>query len=511
MNNIIEMYKINKIYDNDVCANKDIDFSVSKGEIHALVGENGAGKSTLMKILYGLEKASSGSIFVDGEKKEFHSPNNAIDAGIGMVHQNFMLIPSFTIAQNIVLTHEPLKNGFIDEYATNEIAKKLSEDYNLRIDYKLKVLDINVAEKQRTEILKALYRNPKVLIFDEPTAVLTPQETVKLFDALTSLVDIGKTVIFITHKLKEVKSISHRVTVMRSGKKITTVNTKDVSESDLSEMMVGRKVLFNLNKKKPITKETILEVRNIVVTDNNFRNALKGVSFSIKSGEILGVAGVEGNGQRELVEAITGIRKIKSGNIVIDGTTLLHNVTPKKVRDMGVAHIPEDRLFNGVALEASIKENLVVDKLYNEKFSKYSVLKLNVMEENALFAIKNFDILAKDTKAKVSSLSGGNMQKVIVAREFSSNSKLLIVSQLTRGIDVGSSEYIRKKLFEQSRLGCAILLVSADLTEVMSLSDRIVTLHDGYISGEFDNSEAIDEKELGLYMLGVKNMFESKV
>ena len=510
MKNIIEMYKINKIYDNDVYANKDIDFSVSEGEVHALVGENGAGKSTLMKILYGLEKPSSGNIFVDGKETFFNSPNDAIDAGIGMVHQNFMLIPSFTVAQNIVLAHEPMKNGFIDEYTTNEIARKLSEEYNLRIDYKSKVSDINVAEKQRTEILKALYRNPKVLIFDEPTAVLTPQETISLFDALTSLVDIGKTVIFITHKLKEVKSISHRVTVMRSGKKITTLNTKDVSENDLSEMMVGRKVLFNLNKQKAVTKETIIDVKNIVVADNNFRDALKGVSFSIKAGEILGVAGVEGNGQRELVEAITGIRKIKSGNIIIDGITLANNITPKKVREMKVAHIPEDRLFNGVSLEASIKENLIIDRLYDEEFSKYSVLKLKNIEDNALLSIKNFHILAKDTDTKVASLSGGNMQKVIVAREFTSNSKLLIVSQLTRGIDIGSSEYIREKLFEQSRLGCAILLVSADLAEVMSLSDRIITLHNGNISGEFDNSETIDEKELGLYMLGVKDMFGSK-
>ncbi len=511
MQPIVEMRNINKIYKNGVYANRDIDFSVQKGEIHALVGENGAGKSTLMKILYGLEKQTSGDIVINGKQHSFHSPNDAISAGIGMVHQNFMLIPSFTVAQNIVLSREPMKNGLIiDELQSNKIVRELSEKYNLHIDSTLRVSDINVADKQRTEILKALYRDPEVLIFDEPTAVLSPQETVGLFDALSALVDAGKTVIFITHKLKEVKAVSNRITVMREGEKVTTVNTNDVSESDISEMMVGRKVLFNLDKEKAVVKETVIETKNLCATDNSAKKVLDNISFSIKAGEILGVAGVEGNGQRELVEIITGIRQKQEGEIFIHEEALTEHITPAQVRKMGVAHIPEDRLYNGVAFGASIKDNLIIDRLRTKAFSKKSVLNLEKIDSNSKESIDHFNIVAKDGETSIESLSGGNMQKVIIAREFTSGSKLLIVSQPTRGVDIGASEYIRKKLLEQSRMGCAVLLISADLAEVISLSDRIVTLHDGKITGEFDNTTPVDEKELGLYMLGIKNMFESE-
>jgi len=504
MKPIIEMKNIVKIYDNGVVANNGVNFTVNKGEIHALVGENGAGKTTLMKILYGIEQQTDGEIIVDGKSVSFKSSLDAIEHKIGMVHQNFMLVPSFTVAANVVLGNEPIKNGLIDKDQVLKVTKELSDQFGLFVQPDAIVDSVNVGQRQRVEILKTLYRKAEILILDEPTAVLTPQETQDLFKAIRTLVQQGKTVIFITHKLREVKEISDRVTVMRHGKMIGTVDTKDVTREQMANMMVGREVFLNITKPPMKRGEKRMEIKNVSFISETGRPVLQDVSFNLYAGEILGIAGVEGNGQTELVEVLTGLRKSAGGQAIVKGKNVMDK-TPREVRQQGVAHIPEDRLTNGVALKESIEENLIVDRYFAAPYKKGLMLDYRLIEDKGKELIKQFGILTPTGKLPVSSLSGGNMQKVIVAREFSSNPFVLIASQPTRGIDVGATEFIREELVRLRTAGCAVLLVSADLSEVMSLSDRIVTLYEGKITGVFPDASKVSEEELGLYMLGIKH------
>lgn len=504
MEPLIELKNITKIYDNGVVANRNVDFEVRKGEIHALVGENGAGKTTLMKILYGMEKPTEGEIWVNGEQMQFNSSIDAIAATIGMVHQNFMLVPSFSVSENVVLGDEPRKNGLIDREAVINITKDLSDRFGLFVQPDAIVDSINVGMRQRVEILKTLYREAEILILDEPTAVLTPQETDDLFNAIRILVKQGKTVIFITHKLREVKEISDRVTVMRHGDCIGTLDTKDVTREQMANMMVGREVFLDIKKPKIKRGEMRMSVKNLSYVSEIGRQLLRKVDFNLYAGEILGIAGVEGNGQTELVEVITGLKPAAGGEVFVGDCNIL-NSTPREIRKQKLAHIPEDRLSNGVAVRSTIEENIIVDRYFQKPYRNGLFINSKVVQTKCNDLIEKFSILTPSGKLPVSSLSGGNMQKVVVAREFSSKPDVLIASQPTRGIDVGATEFIREQLVEIRNRGTAILLVSADLSEVMSVSDRIIALYEGEITGVFPDASKVSEKELGLYMLGVKH------
>jgi simple sugar transport system ATP-binding protein len=503
-NTLLYMRDIVKVYPNGVRADDNVTFEVRAGEIHALVGENGAGKSTLMKILYGMERPTSGEILLRGTPVTIHNPQEAIRLGIGMVHQNFMLVPSFTVAENVVLGAEPLAGGFLDSKGAVEATKKLSEQFGLDIDPEAVVDAIPVGSRQRVEILKALFRGADIMILDEPTAVLTPQETSELFAAIRQLVKGGKTVIFISHKLREVKEISDRVSVMRDAKMVGTVETKDVNEEQIAKMMVGREVFLKIDKPPVKRGKPILQVRDLEYVSEAGIETLKKLSFNCYEGEILGIAGVEGNGQTELVEVITGLRSASAGSVTLDSANVTSQ-SPRDVRRAGVAHIPEDRLTNGTATAASIEENLIVDRYERDPFSKGIFLDLNEIKKNADLLIDQFGIRAPDGTLPTGSLSGGNMQKVVVAREMSSNPKLLVAAQPTRGVDIGASEFMYEKLIEARNRGVAILLISADLSEVLSLSDRLAVMKDGQLSAIFPDASTLDEEEVGLYMLGVKH------
>ena len=507
---LIEMRNITKVYPNGVRADNDVTFEVQPGEIHALVGENGAGKSTLMKILYGMEKPTSGQIILRGKPVTLTNPQEAIALGIGMVHQNFMLVPSFTVAQNIVLGSEPVKGGFIDETQAIEATQKLAAQYGLAVTPDAIVDSVPVGMRQRVEILKALYRGAEVLILDEPTAVLTPQETTELFAAIRQLVKTGKTVVFISHKLREVKEISDRVSVMRDAKMVGTVDTKSVNEEAIARMMVGREVFLNIDKPPIKRGAAILKVRDLDYVTEAGVEALKHVSFNVYAGEILGVAGVEGNGQTELVEVITGLRAPLSGTLELANADITGK-TPRAVRQAGCAHIPEDRLTNGAALPSTIAENLIVDRYEREPFASGFLMHPAQIEQNGEQLIEKFSIRAPDGTLPVGSLSGGNMQKVVVARELSSHPKLLIAAQPTRGVDIGASEFMHEQLVKARNEGVAILLISADLSEVMSLSDRLAVMKDGHISAIFPDASKLTEEEIGLYMLGIKQQTQSEI
>jgi len=514
MSALIEMKDIVKVYPNGVAANRHVDFSVNKGEIHALVGENGAGKSTLMKILYGLEQPTSGQIWLNNHPVQIANPQQAIDLGIGMVHQNFMLVPSFTIAQNIVLGREPRKGRFIDSAEAIRITESLSKTYGLNVDPTATIEATPVGMRQRVEILKTLYRGADLLILDEPTAVLTPQETDDLFDAVRKLVQQGKTVIFITHKLVEVKEISDRVTVMRHGEVTGRVNTVDVNEEEIARMMVGRAVFLQIDKPPQKRGNVVAKLKNVGYVAETGRPLLNGLTFNVYGGEVLGIAGVEGNGQTELAEVLSGLRSATTGEITINGQLLTGantNATARTVRQAGVAHIPEDRLTNGVAREASIAENLVVDRYNQPPFTHKGVLSPSAIRRQAVDLMQQFDIRAAGAAAPMGSLSGGNMQKVIVAREFSANPVLLIAAQPTRGVDIGASEFVRGQLIAKRNEGKAVLLISADLAEVMSLADRIAVMYKGKIAGIFNNGPDLTEQELGLYMLGIKEQTQEEL
>lgn len=477
---------------------KGVDFDLHKCEVHALLGENGAGKTTLMNILYGMFPQTEGNIYIKGEEIINNSPKKAISMGIGMVHQHFMLIEPFTVTENIILGYEG-KNSFIDRDKAKKEVVKLSQEYGLIIDPDSKVADISVGQQQRVEILKALYHGADILIFDEPTAVLTPQEINEFIEIVEKLTELGKSVIIITHKLKEIKAMADTCTIIRRGEYIDKVNVKDVSEADLAEKMVGRDVSFNVKKEKIDLGEEIFKIEDLWVKDNRKVDKVKGLNLSIRKGEILGIAGVDGNGQTELIDAISGMRKAQKGKVILKGEDIT-NKAPRDIIDLGMNQIPEDRQKRGLVLEYPIKDNLILENI-DKDFSKNGILDFKKIEENANNLIDKFDIRPNDINEKAGSLSGGNQQKVIIAREITNDPDLLIAAQPTRGLDVGAIEFIHQYLVELRNQGKAVLLISFQLDEVMDLSDRICVIYDGQIVGGLDPKET-DEYEVGRLMAG---------
>ena len=486
-----------------VLANDDVSLEIKKGEVFALVGENGAGKSTLMNILYGINTPTNGEVYVKGQRIEHFSPKAAIERGVGMVHQHFMLVPSFTVAQNIVLSREPRRLGvFFDNAMAERETRGLVEEYGLEVDPAATVRDISVGLQQRVEILKTLYRGADILIPDEPTAVLTPQETDELFDVIRRIVrEKQMTVIIITHKLYEVMAISDRVGVMRQGRLAGLENTRDVNEKILASMMVGRPVLFDHLEKTGETGDVVIGVEDLRVGDNRGLEAVRGVSLSVRAGEVLGIAAIEGNGQSELLEAICGLRRAESGHVRIGGEDVT-NRSPGEIRARGLANIPEDRLATGVDKFASVTDNLLVGRQRDKEFNALGFhQKRSSIERYASELYERFDIRGAGVDTEVGSMSGGNMQKVVVAREFSYDTPALVISQPTRGVDIGAMEFIHTRIIEKRNSGCAVLLSSADLDEVFRLSDRIITLYEGRVTGEF-RADSITKEEIGYYMTG---------
>ncbi|SHJ60384.1 simple sugar transport system ATP-binding protein [Tepidibacter formicigenes DSM 15518] len=497
---VVQMKNITKKFGNFV-ANDNINLTVHKGEVHALLGENGAGKSTLMNILYGLYQPTSGEIHINEKKVKIDNPNVAIENGIGMVHQHFMLVPPFTVAENIILGMEPVSGlGKIDIEKAIKDVKKLSEQYGLHVDPTAKVEDITVGMQQRVEILKALYRGAEILILDEPTAVLTPQEIKELINIIRNLTKQGKSIIIITHKLKEIKEAADFCTIIRRGKYIDTVDVEKTTEDDLAAMMVGREVNFKVDKKEQELGDVVLKVENLVAKDNRGLNVLNNLSLEVKRGEILGIAGIDGNGQSELVEVLTGLRKCESGSVFINGNNIT-NKTPKEIFEFGLSNIPEDRQKRGLVLDFTVAENMVLENYSKKEFSKgFRLLEENI-KSFARDLIAKFDVRPADETLKARALSGGNQQKIIIAREVTNDPDLLIATQPTRGLDVGAIEFVHKSLVEQRNKGKGVLLVSLELDEVISVSDRIAVIYEGKIVGTVDSKDA-DENTLGLMMAG---------
>ena len=510
-NYILEMRGITKVYPNGFVANKDVNLAVREGEIHALVGENGAGKSTLMKVLFGVEGHEEGEILLHGEPVKITDPISAIDMGIGMVHQHFMLVSSLTVAENIVLGREPRKNGLlVNMEKAIQDTRAICEKYNLKVDPTARVRDLPVGQKQKVEILKALYRKAKVLILDEPTAVLTPQETAELFVELKRMKESGHTIIFISHKLNEVKELCDRVTVLRLGRTIGTADLAGLSEQEISRMMVGRDVILKIQKQPAKPAEEVLKVRNLNLNSADGRPILRDVSFSVRAGEILGVAGVEGNGQREMSEIITGLLPFARGEITISGKSI-RGRSIREIRDMGVSHISEDRMTYGVAARASVAENIISDRFQKAPYCKHGFLQTRQIENLCRKLIEEFHIKCDDSSAPVKTLSGGNMQKVVAAREFSQEPKVSIVNQPTRGIDVGATEFVRNKIVDLRDQGTAVLLISADLNEILELSDSLIVMHGGEIAAYLPDSGKVTETELGEYMLGIRHQTPEEI
>ena len=497
--NVIEMREITKIF-GEFVANDKINLELRKGEIHALLGENGAGKSTLMNMLAGLLEPTSGEIVVNGKSEKLDSPSKAASLGIGMVHQHFMLVEAFTVAENIILGSEVTNKGILDLKKANADILELSECYGLAVDPTAKVEDISVGAQQRVEILKTLYRGADILIFDEPTAVLTPAEILELMDIMKTLVKEGKSIILITHKLDEIRAVADRVTVIRRGKSIQTVSIEGATNKDLAEMMVGRSVSFVTEKEEAQPKEVVLQISDLVVNENRGVPAVKELSLDVRAGEIVGIAGIDGNGQSELIQAITGLRKVKSGSIKIKGQEVV-GLSPRKITEMNVSHVPEDRHRDGLVLEMMLSENIALQTYYKEPLSKNGVLNYNQINSYARKLMEEFDVRAANEIVPASALSGGNQQKAIIAREVDRNPDLLIVSQPTRGLDVGAIEYIHKRLIGERDKGKAVLVVSFELDEILNLSDRIAVIHDGKIQGIVKPSET-NKQELGILMAG---------
>jgi len=497
--NVIEMREITKIF-GEFVANDKINLELRKGEIHALLGENGAGKSTLMNMLAGLLEPTSGEIVVNGKSEKLDSPSKAASLGIGMVHQHFMLVEAFTVAENIILGSEVTNKGVLDLKKANADILELSERYGLAVDPTAKVEDISVGAQQRVEILKTLYRGADILIFDEPTAVLTPAEILELMDIMKTLVKEGKSIILITHKLDEIRAVADRVTVIRRGKSIQTVGIEGATNKDLAEMMVGRSVSFVTEKEEAQPKEVVLQISDLVVNENRGVPAVKELSLDVRAGEIVGIAGIDGNGQSELIQAITGLRKVKSGSIKIKEQEVV-GLSPRKITEMNVSHVPEDRHRDGLVLEMMLSENIALQTYYKEPLSKNGVLNYNQINSYARKLMEEFDVRAANEIVPASALSGGNQQKAIIAREVDRNPDLLIVSQPTRGLDVGAIEYIHKRLIGERDKGKAVLVVSFELDEILNLSDRIAVIHDGKIQGIVKPSET-NKQELGILMAG---------
>ena len=495
----VEMRGITKLF-GDFKANDGIDLVVEKGEIHALLGENGAGKSTLMNVLYGLYKPTFGEVKINGEAVDFQGPKDAIGKGLGMVHQHFMLFQPFTVVENIILGEEPTKGVVLDKKIAREKVVELSNRYGLKIDPDAKIEDISVGMQQRVEILKALYRDAEILIFDEPTAVLTPQEIDELIAIIKALAAEGKSIIIITHKLKEIKALAEKCTIIRRGKRIDTVDVASATEAELAEMMVGRAIKFNVNKKPVEAGEVALHIENLHVKDVRGVEVVKGLNLDVRKGEIFGVAGVDGNGQSEFLEAITGLRKIEEGKVVIEGKDVT-NATPKAIREAGMNNIPEDRNKRGLVQEFTVAENMVLHSYGEAPYSSKGILQEGPITSHADKLMESFDIRPRKSRYLAGDLSGGNQQKVILAREIDDDPDVLIAAQPTRGLDVGAIENIHQFLVQQRDKGRAVLLVSFELDEVMSLSDRIGIIYEGAITKTFNEGEA-DQKELGYYMAG---------
>ncbi|WP_138494119.1 ABC transporter ATP-binding protein [Paenibacillus pinistramenti] len=496
---VVELKGITKRFPG-VVANDSISFKLFKGEIHALLGENGAGKSTLMNIVFGLYQPDEGSIEINGEPVIIDNPNKAIDLGIGMVHQHFKLVEPFTVTENIILGMEPKKGSNLDTKTAAARIQELSEQYGLRVDPYAKIHDISVGMQQRVEILKTLYRGADILIFDEPTAVLTPQEITELMEIMRRLVAEGKSIILITHKLKEIMHISNTVTIIRRGKVIDTVKTSEASPSILAEKMVGRNVTFKVDKRAAAPGGNVLEVRDLFVKNKEGATVLNGLNLNVRAGEILGIAGVDGNGQTQLIEALTGLSKVESGSIRLNGKELA-NATPRQISESGIAHIPEDRHKHGLVLDFSMSENMVLETYYKEPYSKRGFLDYNAIKKQAQRLIQAFDVRTPSAETKARSLSGGNQQKAIIAREIDKNPDVLIAAQPTRGLDVGAIEFVQTQLIAQRDQGKAVLLISFELDEIINVSDRIAVIYEGQIVGEV-LPEQTNDQELGLMMAG---------
>ncbi len=496
---VLEMRGITKRFPG-IVANDAVDFDLQAGEVHALLGENGAGKSTLMNILYGLYTPDEGEIRVRGEQVVMHSPRDAITHGIGMVHQHFMLIPVMTVAENVVLADEPRQGGVLLDYDEAERrVRELAARFKFAIDPHATIQSISVAQQQRVEILKALYRKADILILDEPTAVLTPQEANELFEILRGLIAEGLSVIFISHKLDEVLQISDRITTLRRGKKVETVPREGATEAGLAKMMVGREVLLRVDKKPAEVGEPMLVVENLSVRDDRGLPAVRDVSFEVRTGEIVGIAGVDGNGQTELIDALAGLLKPDSGRVLIGG----HDVTSETVRqhlDDGIGHIPEDRQRRGLVLEFTLAENLAFFAYRLPPVSRYGWLSPRRMIERAKGLLTTYDVRGGGPQTRAAGLSGGNQQKVVIAREVERDPKVLVAAQPTRGLDVGAIEFVHRRLIEERDEGRAILLVSFELEEVLSLADRILVVYEGQVVGEYPPTAT--QEELGLAMVG---------
>ncbi|MEQ6389760.1 ABC transporter ATP-binding protein [Bacillaceae bacterium S4-13-58] len=502
MEYVIEMLNIRKEFPG-IVANDNITLQVKPGEIHALLGENGAGKSTLMNVLFGLYQPEQGEIKVKGNPVKITDPNVANDLGIGMVHQHFMLVETFTVTENIILGSEPRKNGKVDLKKAESEVQELSERYGLKVDPRAKIQDISVGMQQRVEILKTLYRGADILILDEPTAVLTPQEIKELTQIMKSLIKEGKSIILITHKLKEIMESCDRCTVIRKGVGIGTMNVSETNVTELASLMVGREVSFKTEKKSSDPKDNVLSITNLKVKDSRGVEMVKGLNLNLRAGEIVGIAGVDGNGQTELIEAITGLRRAESGTIELKGKNIT-NMSPRKVTESGVSHIPQDRHKYGLVLDFPIGENMVLQTYYQKPFSNsMGVLNFKEIYKKAKSLIEEFDIRTPSEYTLARSLSGGNQQKAIIAREVDRSPELLIAAQPTRGLDVGAIEFIHKRLIDERDKGRAVLLVSFELDEIMNVSDRIAVMFDGKIVAEVKPNET-DEQELGLLMAGSK-------
>jgi simple sugar transport system ATP-binding protein len=496
----VEMKNITKVFGN-FTANDNINLTVHKGEVHALLGENGAGKTTLMNILYGLYQPTSGEITINGKTVTMTDPNVAIQHGIGMVHQHFMLVEPFTVAENIILGRETTTGfGKLDIEEAVSHVEELSKKYGLHVDPYAKIEDITVGMQQRVEILKALYRGAEILILDEPTAVLTPQEIQDLIGIIRNLTKQGKCIIIITHKLKEIKEIADYCTIIRRGKHIDTVDVSVTTEEELANKMVGREVNFVVEKKAKEKGEVVLEIDNLVVKDNRGISAVDGLSLKVHAGEILGIAGVDGNGQSELIEGITGLRKVESGKIMMQGKDITGR-TPKDILEHKISTIPEDRQKRGLVLDFNVEENMILENYHKQPFAKGGILQKDKIKSFAKELIKKFDVRPEDETLKARALSGGNQQKVIIAREVTNNPELLIAAQPTRGLDVGAIEYVHKSLVEQRDNNKAVLLVSLELDEVMNVADRIAVIYEGKIVGIVESKET-NENTLGLMMAG---------
>ena len=499
VNYAVEMRGVSKRF-GDVLANDSITLAIRPSSIHAVIGENGAGKSTAMNILYGFYNADAGDILIDGRTTMIESPGDAIALGLGMVHQHFMLVEPLTVTENIILGAEPLAGLSIDYRKARARVSEISKQHGLKIDPDARIADLSVGQQQRVEILKTLYRGARILILDEPTAVLTPQEVVELFAILRGLRDQGKTIIIITHKLGEVLALSDNITVMRDGRVVGDLPTSEATAQGLARLMVGREVLLRVEKKEASPAGAVLEVRGLTFQDDHGRSRLDGVSFEVRAGETLGIAGVEGNGQTELIEIIAGLRRQSSGDVLLEGRSI-NDLNARDRKRRGIAHIPEDRHRRGLLLSFDLASNSILGVHRERPISETFLLNREVIEERARRLVREFDVRPPNITLPAGMLSGGNQQKLIVAREFDIKPKLLLVAQPTRGVDIGATEFIHRQLIDLRDAGAAVLLVSAELDEVLSLSDRVIVIYEGRIVGEVDPKK-VSEQEIGLMMTG---------